>query len=402
MESKLLNFNFVDKVPKAETQALENSMEIIEGIREDLSILRIHNFNMSLLSKYPYLEKYFDSENISLDYKRKELTNLLNKQKKERLFNTIYKIFRLLPHYSLTGVQGWSHSLQIAFSNFFQKTPSKELLVIDFSEGTRALTRKIHLLSSNSYITVIGMSHSMQIAYQARKNNQIVFCGNHKILPFKRESADIVAVSQEFPYTTPQQREKLIGDMKLLLKKEGLCIIQDFEEESTTAKWYREIIRSYGGDKSPSLQGTRKHLTQSLELYFKNIVTGYLYDPFYLEGEEGQDSYSLKCEFYASLIELYNLNKLLPKNISIKNLKGYKNVSYWENINKLLSPYFTLTKSEGKEVATPSLKKNVQGLIPKSTLPVVKKLTIFRYEDNKVVLVAPRVALVGIGCNVTL
>jgi ubiquinone/menaquinone biosynthesis C-methylase UbiE len=375
----------------------DDSAEAIENIDKDLSILKIHSFNMTLILKNPYLEKYLYLEHLyCLNYKRNELLTLLNidsRGDKSANVNGLSTSF----YYDSADLYGWSNLLQTAHSLLDKKLTSNKTVIIDFLAANGRLAKKINQLALYNSPTVIGMDTSQQLAEQAQKANEIVFWASHETLPFKSDIADVTVAAYVFHSIPLSQREGLIESMKNPLRKGGLTIIYDFEKGGSTAKWYTEIVCPYRASGEPFLPLTRKQLGTLLNSFFKDTITEYIYDPFYLEGKEGQDAGSLKREFYSYIIELFNLQKLLPENVEKGDLINYRDLSYWQHIDTLLSPYFTLTKAEEKEIEAKGIVNNACDLINKFNVPFVEELTLKQVANNKICLIAPRVSLVGIG-----
>ncbi|WP_375331734.1 hypothetical protein [Candidatus Tisiphia endosymbiont of Temnostethus pusillus] len=134
-------------------------------------------------------------------------------------------------------------------------------------------------------------------------------------------------------------------------------------------------------------------MTELLNSQFENVDTKLIYDPFYLEALEGQSKENLIKEFYAYLISLFNLNRLLPANISFNELFNYEESSYWENINSLFISYFCLAPEELERIT------ETQDILTLSqvNVPIVDKLSFVKTKDDKVAIVAPRSALIGLG-----
>jgi hypothetical protein len=122
-----------------------------------------------------------------------------------------------------------------------------------------------------------------------------------------------------------------------------------------------------------------------------------IYDPFYLLGRKGQTQKNLKREFYSNLIGHYNLSKLLPKNVNIENLMEHGDENYWEKIDEEFSPYFNLNnefKILKRETKSSSL---MYGYLKDVQVPLVDNISFKKISVNQYALIAPRIALVGIG-----
>lgn len=404
MMVKIMNLNLESTVQKNKIQPNEwlfnrNSRKTIADIGKDISILGIQSFNVSLLLENPWLEKYIYFKTLSsLDYKR-ELTNLLNIDQggfEHGDLSGLYVTFQNSPRYSSTRLCGWNNLLQIAFSSIGKKSELEDGLILDFLAGSGTLSKKVKQLTLDKTPTVIGIDVSKRMVDQAQKYKETVFWASCATHPFKRDIADVTVAAYGFHHVPLNQRDEFVSNMQKPLKKDGICIVHDFEEGSATARWYSEVIHSYRTVGHPYSHVTRPQLKQLLSPYFGNVTTKYLYDPFYLEGKEDQDIQSLKQEFYAYLIGLFNLEKLLPESVKMQNLINYTNLSYWKNIDKLLSPYFTLSDEEIKEIQDGKIDR--YDAVNKTDIPIVSNLTVTQLSNNRIGLIAPRVALIGIGC----
>lgn len=330
---------------KSDCLITKDLMDSSEDTSKDLSLLEIHNFNMTLSLKNIFFEKYLSAKHLSSQEYRRELEHLLNMDQggfEHGDLSGLYVAFQNSPRYSSTRLCGWKNLLDIAFSSISKRAALKDGLIIDFLAGSGTLSKRARQLEPFKSPTVIGLDVSKRMTKQALKHKETVFWASHKTHFFKDEIADVAVAAYGFHHVPLNERDSFVASMQKTLKKDGLCIIHDFEEGSATARWYSEVIHQYRTAGHPYSHVTYNHLQQLLIPYFKETEIKYLYDPFYLVGNIGQDAQSLKQEFYSYLIGLFNLEKLVPHGIRIENLNNYMNSSYWESIDNLLSPFFIL------------------------------------------------------------
>ena len=190
------------------------------------------------------------------------------------------------------------------------------------------------------------------------------------------------------------ERLSFVSSMYDVLKYEGICLLHDFVEGTSTEKFYSECIHKYRPNGHPYKHFTEDSFVNLMRPYFKEIETKLLYDPFYLEGRPGQDECSLKRECLAYIISLFNLRGLIPESINITDLFSYQNEEYWTEIEKILFSFFRLEEDEFKKIRhdtkefdiIPSHLKNIQ-------VPFVSSPTIKSINNACLAITLPRSAL---------
>lgn len=353
-----------------------------------------------MIEKNPSVKKYIDIELIRSDnYNTKlEQVNFIEQGGFDHEdLSGMYTAFQNSSRYSSTRLCGWNNLLSFAFYHIQSQSELKEGVILDFLAGSGTLSKKVKQLVPNNFPTIIGLDVSKKMVERAQYYEEIVFWGSYAIHPFKNKIADVTIAAYGFHHVPLHQREDFLFSMQKTLKKNGMCILHDFEEGSATARWYSEIIHSYRFSGHPYKHVTTSGLQQLLKPYCKKVETKHIYDPFYLEGKKGQNEQSLRREFYAYLIGLFNLRKLLPDKVDIKGLNALEDQSYWRKIDKLFSSYFTLTDNEIKLIESQPVLQTIKKLECTTCIPVVNCLTIQQLHNNSLCLIAPRAALVGIG-----
>lgn len=369
-------------------------------ITNDKKFSQIIDFNRMLFLNNFWLEKYLQLHNISCASEKLGIQNLLNMDQggfDHGDLSGLYTSFQNSPRYSSTRLCGWNNLLSIAFNALQESDALQNGLILDFLAGSGTLSKKVKQLLPNNRPNVIGIDVSKKMVERAQDYQEIVFWGSHEFNPFKQKIADVAIAAYGFHHVPIEERNNFVLSMQKTLKKGGVCILHDFEEHSPTAQWYSKIIHLYRSVGHPYPHVTDDHLTKLLNPHFEAVEIKYLYDPFYLESKEGQDVQSLKQEFYAYLICLFNLDKLLPNDLDIEHLAEYKNLSYWQNIEEIFTPSFTLEKEKLKRVESKAIIQRENGPKIGITIPQVDQLTIQFLPNNKICLIAPRIALVGIG-----
>nr|CAG8536288.1 12456_t:CDS:2 [Entrophospora candida] len=291
----------------------------------------------------------------------------------------------------------------------FEKNLNKNhenLSIIDFLSGSGTLSKRLKILwkQEQNLPTVLGMDISEKMCQLARENGETVFWGSCRNHCFKKHIADTVIASYGVHHIPPQERKIFITSVYNILKENGVCLIHDFLEGHPSTRWYSEIIhkyRTYGHD--------CKHFTEEdmFSLFSEDFSTSevrFIYNPFCLVGQKGQDENSLKQKFFSYLISLFNLSKLLPKPVTFEQIFHYKDVSYWKDVEEIFTPYFRISQSDIKRIDYFVKKtKNYEDILHPIEVPIFEELTIYPLSNQKIpdqatpCLVAPRMAIVGIG-----
>jgi len=268
--------------------------------------------------------------------------------------SNLYVTFQNDKRYKTTRYKGWKNLFRLmlyAKEKSLNKS-SENLSIIDFLSGSGTLSKRLKTLwkQEQNTPTVLGIDISEKMCQLAHENGETVFWGSYKNHCFKEHIVDTVIAGYGVHHVPLQERMIFIKSAYNILKENGVCLIHDFLEGHPSARWYSEIIhkyRTYGHN--------CKHFTEEdmLSLFSKDFLSSevqFIYDPFYLVGQKGQDENSLKQEFFSYLISLFNLSKLLPKAITFEQIFHYKDESYWKEVEEIFTPYFRLSQYDIKRI----------------------------------------------------
>jgi len=268
---------------------------------------------------------------------------------------------------------------------------------IDFLAGSGTLSQRSKQLYTTNCPIVVGIDISKRMSKMAYEKGEIVFWGSYNCHIIKNNVADLAIAAHGFHHVPENQHPAFVLSMKNSLKHNGICLLQDYEEDSSTAKFYSQCVNKYRPGGHPTLSFTKESITKLMQPHFEEIKVHYLYDPFYLEGLEGQDEYSLKKECYSYLISLYNLRKLVPTSVDIKDLFSYNDRNYWNKIENILFPFFKFG-SESEKIQKSLADYNIDSQnLKKLDVPFVEEPTIKELSDGRLSIIVPRSGIVCLG-----
>lgn len=362
-----------------------------------LNYVNLNDINISLFKKHSWINQHLMMSKLNANYYQGliELEEMDKGGFEHGDLSGLYIKYQDDLRYHSTRFHGWQRLLNIMMENIALKTPTNNSVVIDFLAGSGTLGKRLKQLFKPNYLPkLMGLDVSSKMCEQALKSNEIVMWGSYKYHLFHHEIADAVIAAYGFHHVPLSERKMYVNKMHDLLRNEGVCILHDFEEGSQTAKWYSEIIHRYrpNGHDYPHI--TYESLT-TLLCNFKDVNIKKIYDPFYLEGVKGQNEQSLKQEFLSYLICLFNLQKLVPNYINIAELKNFDDRQFWLNIENILLPYFYLSEKELNSIELNEV--NPTTAIKIINIPICERFTIQPLSDNRLSIIAPRTALIGIG-----
>jgi hypothetical protein len=284
--------------------------------------------------------------------------------------------------------------LDLAQRSYF---PLYNLTVLDFLGGNRTLEKKVTALWKYCLPNVIEGDMRQDMHNYAHNQENIAFWRRDTFNYSSKESAECIISTFGMLHLYQEQLSGFVLGIRKALKPNGFCIFHDCIEGFPTESWNPEIIMKYQPSAHPYNIITYESLIKILKQQFNDFELMKIYDPFYFLGKKGQTQQSLKQEFYAYLISLYNLSTLLPKNFNVKRLTEYKDENYWQKIDEEFSPYFNLG-NEHKILEEKSITKTLMyGYLNDVQVPLVKRLSFKKISTDQYALIAPRVALIGIG-----
>lgn len=229
----------------------------------------------------------------------------------------------------------------------------------------------------------IGNDVSFGMAMEGIKNGEPIVYSDLRRSILKDEIADFAICCYGSHHIPVVDRQEFINACYRKLKTSGTFVLQDFEEESTTARWYSEVIDRYRSCGHRYKHFSRQEFKNLLQgACFKSVDVEYLYDPFVLQAEPGENEQDLLLRFYKYLIALFSLDKLLPLDCLSKSDRLKK-------LNKVFKPYFSINKNQlancfiGAECVKPELE-------------LFDCLTMVNI-GSKLYVVAPRIVIAAVG-----
>lgn len=310
--------------------------------------------------------------------------------------SNLYSKLQCDPRYSKTRLLGYRNifSLLLNDDTSIDNNIIKPL-IIDFLAGSGTVSKRVKQLFIKNIPYVIGLDVSSQMCINAYSKKEIVFWSRHDSHLFRDNIADYVLAAYGFHHVPVHERTQFVNNMKKTLKKGGICLLHDFDEVSASSRFYSELIdinRPCGHKYQHFSSDSMRRL---LSTNFNDYDVQYIYDPFYLESKMGQNEKSLKKEFFTYIISLFNLKKLLPKNYSYNTLIHNNNSVYWDEIEKTISPYLSLSEHEIKKVT--DFSDLYLDKLASIKVPLVNNLSTISLGDGRFAIIGPRVALIGHG-----
>ncbi len=292
-----------------------------------------------------------------------------------------YNHYRLHPRYVNTRDTGVVNLLNIMAKHC---DITSESVIIDFLAGSGYLSKKLKQYWSKSLPPkVFGIDVSSSMVHQAGLNEEIVFRSYHGGHLFKDNSADFAISCYGTHHIPFEERDNFVKAAHDVLKPGGKFILHDFEEQSPTARWYSDVIDKYRLCGHPYKHFEQAELTNLFSKYFAEVEVVKVYDPFVLDGE---DPTKLKREFFEYLINFFALEKLMS---------ALENEDEWNEAEKAIEGTFTFQDNDMNGLIQNSAEQGT--LFSSEDVPIVSRITILPNSDGSHRLIAPRIALAGIG-----
>jgi SAM-dependent methyltransferase len=115
-----------------------------------------------------------------------------------------------------------------------------------------------------------------------------------------------------------------------ILRPGGRVLIQDFVENSPTARWYSEVLEKYTLTGHDCVHFTEAGVRALLEdAGFANVRVTKVYDPCVIWADSADQAW---VELLKYLVNLFSLEGLRPKN-------GQSSHDHWKMVREILSPY---------------------------------------------------------------
>lgn len=115
-----------------------------------------------------------------------------------------------------------------------------------------------------------------------------------------------------------------------ILRPGGRVLVQDFVENSPTARWYSEVLEKYTLTGHDCAHFTEAGIRALLEdAGFGNVRVTKVYDPCVIWADSADQAW---VELLKYLVDLFSLERLRPKN-------GRPSHDHWKMVREILSPY---------------------------------------------------------------
>ena len=115
-----------------------------------------------------------------------------------------------------------------------------------------------------------------------------------------------------------------------ILRPGGRVLVQDFVENSPTARWYSEVIEKYTLTGHDCVHFTEAGIRALLEdAGFENVRVTKVYDPCVIWADSADKAW---VELLRYLVDLFSLERLRPKN-------GQPSHDHWKMVREIFSPY---------------------------------------------------------------
>lgn len=115
-----------------------------------------------------------------------------------------------------------------------------------------------------------------------------------------------------------------------ILRPGGRVLVQDFVENSPTARWYSEVLEKYTLTGHDCVHFTEAGVRALLDdAGFRNVRVTKVYDPCVIWADTEDEAW---IELLKYLVDLFSLEKLRPK-------PGQSGPEHWKMVREILSPY---------------------------------------------------------------
>lgn len=266
-----------------------------------------------------------------------------------------------------------------------KKIWNNEHILLDFLAGNGTFSRVAKALFKETP-RYIGHDVSLEIALEGMKNGEAIIYGDIRNSIIKDELADFGICAYGSHHIPINMRQEFINNCYKKLKPSGSFIFQDFETNTTTARWYSEVINTY----RPCGHRYKHFYKEELVYFFKQatfseISIEYIYDPFILKANREEPKDDLRLRFYEYLISLFSLDKINSV------VAGFSKEEKLAEYDKLFLHYFDIEEDKLDKCF------NSNSLLTSTML--TNKLNVFNV--NKVTyLIAPRIAIAAVGTKI--
>lgn len=203
-------------------------------------------------------------------------------------------------------------------------------VVLDAIGGNGTLTRAIRLLQpAEQTPTLLTSDASALMVADALAQSLPAIRQTAQFMLLRDDCADGVIFAYGTHHIPPSVRAAAFREAYRVLKRFRKVVIQDFEENTPTARWYSELLDRYTTTGHKFQHFTRDGLRQLvLEAGFSDVQIVEIYDPFVSHAKEPEAARKQLVEHVCSLFGLERL---------VKAENGERR--HWLEIEPILYPY---------------------------------------------------------------
>jgi ubiquinone/menaquinone biosynthesis C-methylase UbiE len=166
-------------------------------------------------------------------------------------------------------------------------TPAGEVLspstcVLDVLGGNGALTRVMRQIEQPHRVpTIVTSDQTAEMVVDALELGLPAIRQPAQQLLLRDETFDGVILAYGTHHIPPEDRLPALKEARRVLRQDGRVVVQDFEPETLTARWYSEVLHTYtaSGHDFRHL-GQQEMISLLTEAGFRDVEVVAVYDPF--------------------------------------------------------------------------------------------------------------------------
>ena len=209
-------------------------------------------------------------------------------------------------------------------------------VVLDMLGGNGTFTRAIHSLEPQETIPMIVTSDvsAMMISDALSQSLPAIRQPAQRTL-LQTESVDGVMFAYGTHHIPPMVRLDAFKEACRLLKPRHKIVVQDFESETPTARWYSDLLDRYTNTGHKFDHFTREDLRDLVQnAGLVDVQIADIYDPFVVYASEPESARRHLVEHACSL---FGLQKLISQE---------KSIGGWKEIEQTMRPYGVFSKKK--------------------------------------------------------